>query len=345
MNFTQFLTAFPRAHAAKIYLFTGPETYHHHQGRKMILDRYLPAEKRDFGYGKFGDTSEEWYQGLSLARTLPFGADLRIIVFRGPDVSRPSNVESLGVYLRQASPKSILVVETDKSEKGSLLENLAVDHGFLIECPLLTPAERKKWIQDFARQQGYTLDYAAVSLATDRAGNNLWEISCQMNKVFDWMDSPGPIAAKTLEMLLPTMQDTTIWKILDALSEGDTAKALQANATSLDRGEAPVALLIMIVRQIRNWYIAKEMLQEGKSKEEAMKILKIPPFKATSFFGLVQNLPVHQLRGLYSSAVQYDRQMKSSRMPPKILLESLIIKIAALVRSSTGSQRRLSARV
>ncbi len=339
MNFLQFQTAFAKAKPSRIYLFLGPETYHHHQGQNMILDRYLPQEARGFCFSKFEDTLEEIREGLSLATTLPFGADFRVIVFRGSEVSGPAGTDLLETYLKQASPRSILIIEMEQAQKGSRIENLTSEYGFLIECPLLNPAERKKWIQDFARQKGYSFDYSAVSAAVDRAGENLWQITSQMDKIFDWMDKPGPVSAQTVERLLPANDDLPSYKLLDALSQGKTCTALQMNETLLNQGIAPLYLLTMITNQLHNWCVAKEMIQNNNSRDEIGQTLKLKPFLIPSVLDLSAILPAKQLQALYVVATQTDRQMKSSRMPPKILLESLIVKVASLVHSTAGNKR------
>lgn len=337
MNPSQFLTLLGRTNPGKVYLFAGPEIYWQERGRQAILNQYLPEDARDFNFLKCDDSPEQVRQGLHFAQSAPFGADFRLIVFRGPRLSRTDMVQMLETFLKASSTRSILIIETEKVNKGSRLEKLAEEFGFFIDCSSPGPAEKKQWIQNYAKEQGFIMDVTASSVAADRVGNTLLEASFRLNLLFDWMPAPGRISAKMVEEVLSIRHEPPLWEISNALSDKNGKKALATIHDLLIQGEAPLVLLTVIIRLIRNWIYAKEMLQKNGSEAEIVAALKIPPFKSSSFLRLVRSLPPKLLHRLYLLALKTDDRVKSTSLPPKILLEELILTMVSGLHKSGES--------
>ena len=339
MNFAQFQTVLQRTDPAKLYLFAGPEIYWHQKGRQELLDRFIPPEVREFNYAKFGDSVGDQQRGFSLALTTPLGCAYRMVVMKGPGLTQAETIRRVESYCAAASSKSILILEIEKWEKGNRLERLVSENGILVECSAVSPAEKKQWLQEYSKSNGYTLDFTAVSLAADRAGNSLQEMACQMDKLFAWEGDSNRISAKDVEMVLSSNRDVPFWELSNALSEGNMVKAMSTVNFLLQEGEVPLVLLAVITRPIRNWITAQEMLRESASEEAIGRKLKIPAFKLSAFMRLIRRLSPDGLRLLYAAAARVDDQMKSTAVPPRIYLEKLIIQAINLVKRANVASR------
>ncbi len=349
MNYSQFLAVFPRSEPSKVYLFAGPELYWHRQGRREILNRFVPEAARELNYARYGDSAEDLQRGLSLALTRPLGWEHRVVVLQGPALAHPDAVQRIELFCRASTTRNILILEMEKTGSRSpkesdkrtarTIEEVVKENGMVIECPLLKPAEKKQWVQEFAKQQGYVMDFTAVSTAAERAGATLSEMANQMEKLFDWAGDRKRISAGDVETVLPPDPDLKLFEISNALAEGNARKALLAVDKLLLEGEFPLVLLAVATGLVRKWVAAREMLREGIPAQTVGKRLEIPDFKLDSLISLVRRLPAEQLREAHDACIQADFLCKFSPVPDRLHLERLILQIAAMVRMATPRSR------
>jgi len=101
-------------------------------------------------------------------------------------------------------------------------------------------------------------------------------------------------------------------------------KAISILANLVDYGTSPIMILNMIARHYRILIRAKEVEKLG-SRPEVASYLGVNPYFVKNYMAQAKNYSLEQLKHKFSDLSECDRELKSSRVPNRIILEKLIL--------------------
>ena len=105
-------------------------------------------------------------------------------------------------------------------------------------------------------------------------------------------------------------------------------------AASLDQllsenNNPPQVIFFMIVRQFRLLLKAESLLKKDLTDQAVSKELKVPFFVAKKLREQCRNFSSSKLSSIYELLAEADMALKTSVKEPKLLLESLLVKITS----------------
>jgi DNA polymerase III delta subunit len=89
-------------------------------------------------------------------------------------------------------------------------------------------------------------------------------------------------------------------------------------------GEHPLVIVTMLARHCRQTLIAIEGLQERKNPHVIASEAQIPPFVLDQFLAGARAVNPDKVKDMYVRIAAIDRQLKSSSLDGRALLEGLI---------------------
>lgn len=208
-------------------------------------------------------------------------------------------------YLAAPSPTTVLVfvaTDIDRTRRFSkrLQEKAQVTRfdGIAAE----RPADRRQaraaaasWIQEELAREGRTIDTAAVQLLVDRAGGEITRLRGDVERVLLYTEGQTRIAhADVAETVSNEVVVEDEWAVVNAISAGDTPRALREVGLRFERGDSAHGL----VGQLR-WWVSSKLAEADPAR----------------------------VRDALESLLRTDLALKSSGGDQRVLVERLVVEL------------------
>jgi DNA polymerase III delta subunit len=272
---------------APVYLFVGEDI---HLAERMLdaIEATVDEADRPFAVERLfaGEASGTPVAIAAAARVYPMLGDRRIVfVLRAERLLKPKRAIKPGEiepaeevvqpdepgidftpleeYLTAPSPSTSLVfvaTEIDRTRRFTkkLWERAqVVEFGGFGGGPPGRPdprAEAVRFVNDELARAGRTIDTAALGALVDRSGYDITRLRGDLERLLLYTQGQSRISRDdVLEVVSSgtTVQDD--WAVVNAISDGDAARALVEVGARLDRGDSPH----MLVGQLRWWVSSK----------------------------------------------------------------------------------------
>jgi len=193
------------------------------------------------------------------------------------------------------------------------------------EFKCLSPASLKKWIMvQFSAQGGPAsggektkIDPAALELLISFVGNNLWQMSNEINKLSSYK-AGGTITRQDVELLVKPNIENDIFKTIDALASKNKKLALALLHKHLENGDNTLYLLSMIAYQFRNLLIIKENPRNSG----------LHPFVVQKSLYLCNQFTSEQLKKIYLKIFQIDLDIKTGKVEAETALDLFVYQLS-----------------
>lgn len=278
---------------------------------------------------------------ISSAKSFPFLADKRLVIVKGliAHLTRKGAGETgkkqlerlldelptLPVYAR------LVLVERGTLRSNARIVKLAQAMGYCRSFD--APKDSSAWIRQRAREEYKAAiePQAAIALASI-TGNDLRRADNELVKLVSYVDADRPITEADVAVLTPYVAEANVFDMVDALSTGDGRKALSLMHQVLeqDPGDPGFGLFALITRQFRLLLLVREHLDTGGSSNEKAiaSALGIHPYPAQKLAVQSRAFSLPQLEQIYRRLQQYDHDMKTGRIQPRLALELLVASLA-----------------
>ena len=221
------------------------------------------------------------------ARVLPMLGDRRIvIVLRAERLLKPKRqakttdvVESedeaddvaiefgaLEDYLSSPVPFSTIVFVATGIDRTRRFSKRLVDKAQVTEFSGLVPAafgrrdtraSAMSLAQEEITRAGRGIDQPALQLLADRAGGDVTKLRGDLDRLLLYTEGQDRITrADVAEIAVESLSVEDEWGVINAIADGDAARALRETAIRLERGDSPH----MMVGQLR-WWVSSKLSQ------------------------------------------------------------------------------------
>ncbi len=162
------------------------------------------------------------------------------------------DVAALEAYVEAPSDCSSLVfVATEVDRTRRLAKRLIASAQVTDVGPLAEgdPQARGGWLQQEAARHGRTIDADAVRLLTGRAAGDIGKLRGDLERLLLFTEGRPRITAADVREVVTEEFAIDDWGVVNAIADGDAARALVETGRRLDRGDSPHQM----VGQLRWW--------------------------------------------------------------------------------------------
>lgn len=224
---------------------------------QRLIDLILPAEERQTSTvvleGK-GATDAEFAQAL-LEPT--FGFQLtkrRIIIVKSPaflkEQGKRKRDEVAWHRLLQRVPEGTYVLfaltEPLTNSQLSLLNEVAL----LVPLSKIRTQDLPEFVQMLAEQAAIHMEKGAIQELIDRVGNDTRQLAMEIEKLALYIGVDGRVTPEIVRELVPSLA-MDVFALMNAVIDGDTARALSMLDGLIQRRESPMLILYLLARQFR----------------------------------------------------------------------------------------------
>ena len=207
------------------------------------------------------------------------------------------------------------------------------------EFPLPRMEDLPAWIRKQAQAQGGGLSPQAALALAEHLGSDTLAISLEITKLLTYVNYKRPVEVEDVELLTAQLSLANIFKMVDALAEGNAQQTLRQLHILLDSHE-PQQVFGMVVRQFRLLLQAREVLDEG-SVETSLKQVsarvaaevtdqkaKVNPYVAERLVKQAQRFSLDGLSAIYHRLLDFDLGMKTSQITLELAMDTLVAEMS-----------------
>jgi DNA polymerase III subunit delta len=321
--------------------------------RTLALAEFDVAAPPESVRSSRGDLSAEAalvLTALDAVRTIPFGSSRRIVVLRNASQLAADDTKPIAAYVGSAEPTAVLVLDYgDKSPPAALAKALKA-----AEAREITVDEQIAGVlSQHAKAAGIRLERDATELITTRLGEDVGRVSGIVDVLASTFGPGARLTADDVEPYLGDEGGVPIYKLTNAIDEGDHVEALAVLARLRDAsGLHPLQVMASLHGHYRRLLRLDD--PEIRGEHDAVAALKEltgrPPnaWVAKKTHAHAQALGADGVRAAYDLLAQADLDLRGARrIPDDAVMDLLVTRLATISRrhrrapaASRGRSRR-----
>jgi DNA polymerase-3 subunit delta len=278
-------------------------------------------------------------QLIDACNTVPFLANCRLVIVEGllerfessATTKRPliSEWQALIDFLPVKPPTTVLVFIDGKLAKNNpMLKKMAKSatmHGF----PALKGPGLQQWILSRVAAQGATISPRAVRPLIETAGEDLWVLANEIDKLSLYARG-RQIEEADVQQVASSAREANIFAMVDAVAEKRLPAAMRVLHQLLGEGTPPTHLLTMMGRQVRLMVQAKELGRQRLSLEEKRDQLGLSwNFPIDRLLSQSADYSKERLLAIYEKILETDLAIKTGKWRDDLALDLLVVEVCS----------------
>lgn len=341
MKYQDLIKQIRKNEIGKVYLFAGPEVHVAMMMEKMLVDAAVTPELAQLNYQVFENKSPEIQTVIEACETLPLMSERRIVVMRSATGIMKSAdkgvIAALENYLAHPSPTTTLIIYDDHPDQRKKLFKLFKAADAVVSFEQFTRPELVTWLSQRVKRAGKRVDRHTIETFIDQTGyfggdkkkneTTVAKLDNELSKVIDYVGEGEIISAEDVLTVLPKSIEDTVFAMLDYAIGGNKGAALTLLREFYVRGESPIGIFSLLVRQIRQM-LQLRLLQAEKTPRSAIaQEVGVSDFILKKIEGKSRRFSVEKLTAMMTEAAELDFKMKTGGVEAAFGVEWYILSI------------------
>jgi DNA polymerase-3 subunit delta len=312
-------------HIRHCYLFHGEEKYRIGKMVALVTEKIIGPDKNSFNYQVFYGSETSGAAITGSARTFSLFSKKKFMLIKETEkISDPENLVKLVKKTPEHCYLIFLAEKVDFRQKlFAAFRKAGADVKFWRPFENMLPG----WIRQRVREEGFSISSDAVNLFVGFCGTDLMRLDSELEKVFLYLGEKKIINAGDVEKAGIGGPVYNVFELTDSIGTGNINRAIDIVDQLLVTGEHPLKIMALIVRQFRNIWQGRQMLSQGDSPGKIGQKLRVNRLSLKNFLTQTRRFDDRSLKRIFKILLDYDLRFKSSRTPPNLLMELLIIDI------------------
>lgn len=319
-----------------LFFLYGEDTYRSRQKLNSIKQRFLDKDKSKMNLVEL-DGAKILFKDLKKELTAaPFLFDKKLVIIenlltQNKQVKLFDEINDL--IKSKKIPDFIFAIfwEGGKPDKRKNFFKTLSQEAQAEEFNLLDAGQINRWLIEEVKIRGGEINQAAINQLLIFVGNDLWQLSNELNKLLAY---DKKISITNVNLLVEAKANDNIFQLMDAIAIKNKALALKLIKQQLeDFGSDAGYLLNMIVRQFRILLQVKSFVQENEeltvipTSQKIAAALNIHPFVAQKTLAQAKNFDLEQLKNIYQKLLDIEYKIKTGRASAVELFDLFIAEI------------------
>lgn len=308
-----------------LYLLGGEEEYLVKQYKEKLIDA-LTDTRESMNYSEFKGDSAREDEIISIASTMPFFADRRVILVEDSDFFKKGN-EKMDAFFREIPDTTVLVFSEKNIDKRCRTYKEIAKLGTVAMFD--TPDERTLliWLKGFFTGEGFSVEDSAVFRLMEYVGNDMNTLYNEAEKLKCYGMKKKIITTDMVENITVNQIEGRIFDMMEALSQRNREKTIRLYSDLVLLREPSMRILYLITRQFNMLLKTKLALEKDNQGNNIASVLKVQPFVAKkyknqcgaySYDGLVKRVNMCQ---------ETDMTIKTGKMRDDMAVELLVMRL------------------
>ncbi len=233
MTAQEFETALNKGTFPALSYLYGEETFLIERSVRQLLERAIDPSLKDFNLNVFYGNETKGVEILDAAQTLPMFAERRAVLVKRADALKEDVLDSLLPYIRNPAATTCLVFTGAKIDQRKKFFLELKKQGCLVEFKRLYDNKLSSFIQSEAIAQGKTIDPAAAALLSLLIGNNLQELSSQVEKLAVYCGARPRVTVEDVRTIASSSKAFTAFELARFARHARSAECPEESGGSL----------------------------------------------------------------------------------------------------------------
>ncbi len=315
---------------APLYLLFGPEEFLRAQAVRFITETALQgAALREFNVASYSLASVDVQQALATAEQLPMMAERRVVRVTDFAKLKEADEGALLRYLARPVESSVVIFVADELDKRRKLSKTLMDACVSVEFAELNDGELSVWARDHLQRLKAEADERTLRQIVALAGPRVRRLTNELEKLATAALPAGRITMDMVDALVGRSRELSNFDLTDQLIARDKRRALVTLSRILDDGAEPVMLIGLLASNYHRLALAKELMAQGRPKEEVFRLVNMPYSKRQEFLETARRADTHDLARRLARIAAADLAIKTSLGTPRLQLEMLVCELAS----------------
>ncbi len=265
----------------------------------------------------------------------PFLSERRLVILRGAAkaFAAADNKERFSQLLDELPPTTgFIILENPALESKHWLykwAKVAGERAMMRQFDLPKGAQMANWLRERAKALGGELEPAAAAALATQLGSDKHAAENEIEKLLAHAGYTRPVtAADVAELALPVSEQGDFFALIDALSAGNGAKAMQMLQALMPERDL-IMLYFSLVSHFRLLLQTRELVAAGRSDAEVSKTLGIHPYRAEKMAAQSKRFSIEALEAIYQRLLVLDEQIKTGEIQAELAMEIFVASLSA----------------
>jgi len=307
------------------YLY-GEEPFLVERAARMLLDKAIDPSLKDFNLNVYFGNESKGVDIVDSAQTLPMFAERRAVLVKRAEQLKAESLEVLLPYIQNpASSTCLLLTGTRIDQRKKFFLELK-KHGALVEYKRLYDNKLTGFIQSESLKSGKPIDSAAAEMLAALIGNNLQELSSQIEKLLVYAGKRAGISVDDVRAMASSSKAFSAFELAKYLGLRDLPNSIKSLDALFLNGEETPMMLGALTQHFRKLWRIRELLDGKKPHADIGRELNIHSFFLGEVVQQARNFTRRELKRIFDEFYRCDVESKSGGQPYS-LMHGLIMGI------------------
>lgn len=309
-----------------IYLIYGSENYLVKQACQMLCPAIVDPEN-SINSSKFQGKQADVAQIASIAETMPFFQDRRLILLEDTGFLKKASDEYLAV-LKSLPDTTVIVMVEQEVDKRNKVYKYIKEHGYICECT--TPDEKQllNWCAGILMKRGKKIRQDDLKYLISLTSSNMFQLKNELEKLTDYLGDREVVERADIDEIITVEITNHIFDMISAIASRNQKKAMALYDQLLSLKEPPMRILFLVARQFQLMLQMKDMKEKRKSSKEMGSAAGLSPYIAEKYARQAEAFSKKQLLFQLEECVKTEEMVKTGQLADRIGVELLIIRFS-----------------
>ncbi|OGB63793.1 MAG: DNA polymerase III subunit delta [Caldithrix sp. RBG_13_44_9] len=326
--YQQALKEIEQSDIKRSYLFFGEEQLLADDLIKRIKIKYLTKQESELNYFVRYGNERNVDDVIALAAGKGLFSDKKLIVLKEADSIRQDELDRLIKLLGKPPDFVCLILHTAIS---SLYQSRLKKIEDLVTCVNLLPLrpdELKSFVNEEFRKLNKQIEPDAVEILLFMVGNQLTDLSMQIQNVAQNFSEDKSIDAAAIQLLVGIYANQDVFEYTRLLGNEEYRKAELVLSNLLESGQSPQQIISQVIRHFIMLWKIKGLNRAGVTRADRLaEELKVYQKYISEYSEQSKNWKSPRLHKVFQHLFQADRELKNNSLEPQIVLDMLSFKI------------------
>ena len=264
---------------APVYFLSGDDEFSKEEAVRQLIAATVAPGDEAFSLDLLNGDNTDATTILTLAATVPMLTEQRVVVVRSFQRLSQKEREAIVDYAEKPMTTTCLVLITPRVDlKTKLYTRLSKAAESVVFYPMDPERDLGRiltWLRRRADHVQKRLSKEAAQALVDNIGGDLGDLARELEKLAVYVGGRQTIDTPDVDAVMGASRAGTVFDLAQAIGEKDLAEAHRSMNRAMDAGEAPQALIAILVRHLTILWKIRLMKHEKRSDEDVKKALSV----------------------------------------------------------------------
>lgn len=322
---------------SNVYVILGKADYFQRR-LKRGFKQQVPAEEQTMNFASYDMDTVPLAVALDDAMAAPFFGERRVVCIDNPQFLTGEtkkqkvehDIDSLQKYLESPMPSTVLVffAPYDKLDARKKVTKQLKKVATMVEINQFSERDVRQFVTDQLKQDGYTMEPAALNDLIQRTDADLTLIMSELPKLELYTLPEKTITQAAISGLVTQTLTQNVFDLVNRVLAKNTAGAVTLYRELLQAKEEPLKINAILQGQFRLLIQTKVLAKQGYSQGKLASILKVHPYRIKLALQTHRRFQLTDLNRAYLGLFRVEKQMKSTTMDPELLFSLFMTQFA-----------------